>query len=165
MHGLPASVKNTAAFEQVVPCVVSQRELGNALWCPEPESNRHDLWSRDFKSLASTCFAIRACRKRACIVAAMRRSVKSGNDKPRNRGACFFGGRDRNRTDVRGFAGRCMTTLPPGRMAVLDLVRIMHRIELLNNKTPDGRGFVWKLEREKGLEPSTPTLARSCSTN
>ncbi len=58
-----------------------------------------------------------------------------------------------------------MTTLPPGRMAILDLVRIMHRIELLNNKTPDGRGFVWKLEREKGLEPSTPTLARSCSTN
>ena len=27
-------------------------------WCPGPESNRHEiLYSRDFKSLASTCFA------------------------------------------------------------------------------------------------------------
>ena len=30
-------------------------------WCPEPESNRHDrLGSRDFKSLVSTSFTIRA---------------------------------------------------------------------------------------------------------
>ena len=32
------------------------------------------------------------------------------------------------------------------------------------NKAPRERGFR-PLEREKGLEPSTPTLARSCSTN
>jgi hypothetical protein len=29
------------------------------------------------------------------------------------------GGPDRNRTGVRGFAGRCITTLPPGHNAML----------------------------------------------
>ena len=38
---------------------INRTALG--IWCPEPESNRHDRFrSRDFKSLASTNFAIRA---------------------------------------------------------------------------------------------------------
>ncbi len=45
------------------------------------------LAPRDFKSLASTYFATRAIQNQ-------------------------FGGWTRNRTGVRGFAGRCITTLP-----------------------------------------------------
>jgi hypothetical protein len=41
---------------------------------------------------------------------------------------------------------------------------------LTETTKPRVRGFIFNaciqnLEREKGLEPSTPTLARSCSTN
>jgi hypothetical protein len=32
--------------------------------CPGPDSNRHGLRPRDFKSLASTCFATRALQRR-----------------------------------------------------------------------------------------------------
>ena len=53
------------------------------------------LRPRDFKSLASTNFAIRAT---------MRAKVPQGD-----------GGADRNRTGVHGFAGRCVTTPPPRR--------------------------------------------------
>ena len=51
---------------------------------------------RDFKSLASTCSATRA------------------DTPPRGRRR-VCGGWGRNRTGVHGFAGRCMTTLPPSR--------------------------------------------------
>ena len=73
------------------------------------------------------------------------------------------GGQGRNRTGVRGFAVRCMTTLPPGHC----LVHRDHddRRLPLKNKTPVGRGSACKLERETRLELATPTLARSCSTN
>ncbi len=56
---------------------------------------------------------------------ALRRSVQSepsvsarfpsGNKKPLINQGFLFGGLGRNRTGVRGFAIRCMTTLPPGR--------------------------------------------------
>ena len=40
---------------------------------------------------------------------------------------CFFGGATRNRTEVHGFAGRCITTLP-SRLAVFScLIRQWHR--------------------------------------
>jgi hypothetical protein len=34
----------------------------------------------------------------------------------------------------------------------------------LNDTPQENTHFIWKLERAKGFEPSTPTLARSCST-
>jgi hypothetical protein len=61
------------------------------------------------------------------------------------------GGWGRNRTDVHGFAGRCIATLPPSR----ELVRDRRRPSAWRNR----------LERETRLELATPTLARLCSTN
>ena len=64
--------------------------LWTTFWCPGPESNRHAAFAaRDFKSLVSTSFTTRA--------------------------SWSIGGGGRNRTGVHGFAGRCMTTLPPRR--------------------------------------------------
>ena len=41
-------------------CFMDEPELKR--WCPEPDSNRHDRYQpRDFKSLASTYSATRAC--------------------------------------------------------------------------------------------------------
>lgn len=48
------------------------------------------------------------------------------------------GGLGRNRTGVRGFAGRCMTTLPPGHCLVHHDLMI---VDLSKNKTPVSRGF------------------------
>jgi hypothetical protein len=138
------------------------------------DRTRIALRRRDFKSLASTSFATRArmfgtCRAQgpaARIVACAVRDPSRAERYPRPQktrhrrvqaGACRVlrnGGQGRNRTGVRGFAGRCMTTLPPGRCAIC----------FLKNKTPVNRGFA-KLERETRLELATPTLARSCSTN
>ena len=58
------------------------------------------------------------------------------------------GGWGRNRTGVHGFAGRCMTTLPPS-----------PRDEANHGDEASC------LERETRLELATPTLARLCSTN
>ena len=70
------------------PVLRDDWEFKREKWCPGPESNRHGiLVPRDFKSLASTCFATWA----------------------------FLKGWGRNRTGVHGFAGRCITTLPPSR--------------------------------------------------
>ena len=68
------------------------------------------VWSRDFKSLASTCFATRAFGNRLFIVLA----CPAGFSRNRQSGR-KIGGWGRNRTGVHGFAGRCMTTLPPSR--------------------------------------------------
>ena len=74
------------------------------------------------------------------------------------------GGLGRNRTGVRGFAVRCMTTLPPGR-------RRSPRAAAHGSegdpemRNPGEPGPRLRLERETRLELATPTLARSCSTN
>ena len=104
-----------------------------AVWCPEPESNRYAAFAaRDFKSLVSTYFTIRAIRT--------------------NRG-----GATRNRTEVHGFAGRCITTLPsrPAR----------HKPRLKRKGGKHCFPPISYLEREKSLELSTYTLARYRSTN
>ena len=62
-----------------------------------------DLRPRDFKSLAYTDFAIQAAKLRLGYTSTAWASLFRRN-----------GGQGRNRTGVRGFAGRCMTTLPPG---------------------------------------------------
>ena len=57
-------------------------------------------------------------------------------------GACArpHGGLGRNRTGVRGFAVRCMTTLPPGRWtSILTAGRVARRRR--KNKTPAAPGF------------------------
>ena len=63
------------------------------------------------------------------------------------------GGGGRNRTGVHGFAGRCMTTLPPRPGA-----------RSKKGRTPKGSPS-WNLERERSLELPTSTLARLRSTN
>ena len=63
------------------------------------------------------------------------------------------GGEDRSRTDLDGFAGRCITALLP-------------RQRELMTKTTAGYALRSEiLEREKSLELSTSTLARLRSTN
>ena len=62
-----------------------------------------------------------------------------------------YGGWDRNRTDVDGFAGRCITTLPPS------LCDVPHGPE---KTAADGRSKR-EMERETRLELATPTLAIS----
>ena len=64
------------------------------------------------------------------------------------------GGRGRIRTGVDGFAGRCITPLPPGQT-----VRIKRRTEL-HNQCVDSND----LERETRFELATSTLARLRST-
>src|SRR5690606_5723650 len=91
-----------------------------------------------------------------------------------------IGGLGRNRTGVRGFAVRCMTTLPPGRrhrrrlaagagkLNALRRVGEAYRAAAFPGKAKPrwSPGFrVCNLERETRLELATPTLARSCSTN
>lgn len=83
-----------------------------------------------------------------------------------------IGGQGRNRTGVRGFAVRCMTTLPPGRWTERTRRVRGARATFGGNRiarspkrqTPARRGPE-NLERETRLELATPTLARSCSTN
>ncbi len=65
------------------------------------------------------------------------------------------GGEERNRTAVHGFAGRCITTLPPRHFCTIEELSTLHRYH--NNLRR-------KLERETRLELATPTLARLCST-
>ncbi len=120
--------------------------------------NRTGMWfpTRDFKSLASTCSATRA-------------------DTPSRGRRRVCGGWGRNRTGVHGFAGRCMTTLPPSRRAPRaggrseGTVRGRPRTTkplCPRDRTRGPRGFVAReLERETRLELATPTLARLCSTN
>jgi hypothetical protein len=105
------------------------------------------------------------------------------------------GGQGRNRTGVRGFAGRCMTTLPPGRVtwrvphprAETELICAFRKKQNLGGPRfllygldgprcglhipsqtmvrRDIRSGEPNVERETRLELATPTLARSCSTN
>ncbi len=84
--------------------------------------------------------------------------------KTRHKAGCFLrnGGQGRNRTGVDGFAGRCMTTLPPGHCAYIVTRNITLHFKKQNLGIPR---FCQKLERETRLELATPTLARSCSTN
>ncbi len=65
------------------------------------------------------------------------------------------GGEERNLTAVHGFAGRCITTLPPRRFYTIGKLKLL--LPYLNNQGG-------KLERETRLELATPTLARLCST-
>src|SRR5262249_17913794 len=69
------------------------------------------------------------------------------------------GGGGRNRTGVDGFAGRCMTTLPPR----LGGRRLGQRRR--QTKRESALALPWKLERETSLELATSTLARLRSTN
>src|SRR5471032_1111825 len=68
------------------------------------------------------------------------------------RGA-FFGGEDRSRTDLDGFAGRCITALLPRQRKLFTKIAAGYAL----------RSEI--LEREKSLELSTSTLARLRSTN
>ena len=93
------------------------------------------LLPRDFKSLASTKFRHPGVNLRIYI-------------------GC--GGWGRNRTGVDGFAGRCITTLPPSLIAATRTGKTSKKNLSFN------RGQT--LERETRFELATPTLARLCST-
>src|SRR6187401_2889061 len=73
------------------------------------------------------------------------------------------GGGGRNRTGVHGFAGRCITTLPPRRDCCVG--EDLRRESTTQTKRESYCAFPGKLEREKSLELSTSTLARLRSTN
>jgi hypothetical protein len=76
------------------------------------------------------------------------------------------GGGGRNRTGVDGFAGRCMTTLPPrpGRSIRFSTRRATDQAKRESRIRSPGLSLE-KLERETSLELATSTLARLRSTN
>ena len=82
----------------------------------------------------------------------------------------MYGGGGRNRTGVHGFAGRCITTLPPRRLDSTDKATLPRFTKTLRSfakpvgaeKTAFPRE---NLERERSLELPTSTLARLRSTN
>jgi hypothetical protein len=72
-----------------------------------------------------------------------------------------FGGASRNRTDVHGFAGRCITTLPSRHIDPA-----LGDPNLIGTKTKGKQRLPLRiLERETRLELATSTLARLRSTN
>ncbi len=73
-----------------------------------------------------------------------------------------YGGWGRNRTGVHGFAGRCITTLPPSQRLIIYVNELIQAFEKPIIKIA---ALPLNLERETRLELATPTLARSCSTN
>ncbi len=98
---------------------------------------------RDFKSLASTCSATRACKEGKFTCCVLRRAKQ-------NLSRC--GGWSRNRTGVHGFAGRCITTLPPSRSGAARFSRARKR------KTPTGRRGcydqgIWSGKRDSNSRP------------
>ena len=70
------------------------------------------------------------------------------------------GGGGRNRTGVDGFAGRCMTTLPP---RLVGCGRAQARTGQTKRESSGSPSM--NLERETSLELATSTLARLRSTN
>jgi hypothetical protein len=102
----------------------------------------------DFKSAVSTYFTIEA-------VSVIRSIVKQKRPE-QSRGADDFtknlGGVGRSRTDLHGFAIRCITALLP-------------RHQTTQIKKGSWASLFEELEREKSLELSTSTLARLRSTN
>src|SRR5450432_2638458 len=72
----------------------------------------------------------------------------------------IFGGGGRNRTGVHGFAGRCMTTLPPRRVGPRYAAT-----RCATNQEGERWLSLGILERERSLELPTSTLARLRSTN
>ncbi len=118
------------------------RFLTRIRWCPRPDSDRHGgCPPTDFKSVASTNSATRAFGKVSVQFNELRDAQK-GN-----------GGWGRNRTGVHGFAGRCMTTLPPSHGTYG------------GNKKGKAYASLGKLERETRIELATSTLARLRSTS
>jgi hypothetical protein len=76
------------------------------------------------------------------------------------------GGASRNRTDVHGFAGRCITTLPSRRRPDA----LASEVSRASPGTSNEKGSCLQLpfrnlERETSLELATSTLARLRSTN
>ena len=114
-------------------------------WCPGQGSNLHDGITRR-GILSPLCLPVSPPGLEAGIVS--ERNWERVPSSP-------AGGGGRNRTGVHGFAGRCMTTLPPRRML----------------ETRNSEGFRKQavplriLERERSLELPTLTLARLRSTN
>src|SRR5437879_9796034 len=80
------------------------------------------------------------------------------------------GGGGRNRTGVDGFAGRCMTTLPPRRVDTsrkLDRCCPVTAVRAATDYKRKGEQVLslGNMERERSLELPTSTLARLRSTN
>jgi hypothetical protein len=86
--------------------------------------------------------------------------------------ACF-GGEERNRTALNGFAGRCITSLLPRQRTCLHLLFYIIDSAFIDLKKAALPLFfaiqpeliLLDLERKKSLELSTSTLARLRSTN
>ena len=92
---------------------------GHAYWCPGPESNRYGL-RRGI--LSPLCLPISPPGHANCAY-----EISRGG-KPRR----DTGGATRNRTEVHGFAGRCITTLPSRRnfQLLLPVRRVLGRESL-----------------------------------
>ena len=121
--------------------------------------------TRDFKSHASTNFAIRArARDSSSSITPLARnpprtgrdaanaSLASGHASNDGEDIAENGGQARNRTEVRGFAGRCITTLPPGRSHTSEEPDADKE-----KPRPSGRGFsamsTWSGKRDSNSRP------------
>ena len=144
-------------------------------WCPGRESNPYSQRPRDFKSLVSTNFTTRAAG-RSCRRPGNKKGKaplrfpfffywsgrRVSNSRPQPWQGCALptellpqisGGASRSRTDLHGFAIRCITALLSRPVLSCDTTR---KKAMLPSKI---------LERQKSLELSTSTLARLRSTN
>src|SRR5256886_15191617 len=114
-------------------------------WCPGQGSNLHDGITRR-GILSPLCLPVSPPGRKAWIVS--ERNWERARSSP-------VGGGGRNRTGAHGFAGRCMTTLPPRRA-----------LETGNSEGIRKPAVPLRiLERERSLELPTLTLARLRSTN
>jgi hypothetical protein len=102
-----------------------------SLWCPGRGSNPYSHRPRDFKSLVSTSFTTRAAGsidrtkktkegKRCCAFPLVWSGRRVSNSRPQPWQGCalptellprYLGGASRSRTDLHGFAIRCITAL------------------------------------------------------
>ena len=95
--------------------------------------------SADFKSAASTDFATRARHFSLRSTARNSRFLVSAITDDRI--GSQLGGEGRNRTGVHGFAGRCMTTLPP-RLCMMACGKRSNAAQKKQNPGLQRRGFM-----------------------
>ena len=125
-----------------------------------PQRNSHRVICPD-RSAAGPVLDVLPARCRSCG-RDHRRGVSKG---PPVTGGPFRcdGGDARIRTGDEGFAGPCLATWPRRRVW-RHRAPYQERPASVGHFGPLGPTFVVTMERTKGFEPSTPTLARWCST-
>jgi hypothetical protein len=88
LRGVVRGGRQNRKVETTRACVRNSRKPLIYIWCPEPGSNRHVQRTRDFKSLASTNFAIGAVAPRQGIYTSLPSEASRLSRKVRQNPAC-----------------------------------------------------------------------------